>query len=151
LPYKLTTGDNLSARSEPWSPSERKRQAATRSTLYYSPETGINDLQLPSRQNSTFDFSNVKTQPVVVVYNPCTSSFITLNANAQQQALGELVVSHFGPSLLCLVSNFVVAENAYPMPKTPSTENARASALLAFSKSFKKIKRAKTMVSIFAN
>jgi hypothetical protein len=33
------------------------------------------------------------------------------------------------------------------MPRTPSADNTRANALLAFSKSFKKIKRAKTLAA----
>lgn len=33
------------------------------------------------------------------------------------------------------------------MPRTPSADNTRANALLAFSKSFKKIKRARTMAA----
>lgn len=100
LPYKL--GDNLSAKSEPWSPNERKRQAAARSTVYYSPETGPNDLQIPkfpSRQSSNFDFNNVKTQPVVVVYNPYTSTFKTVSANAEQPVgLGQLLAIPFSVS-----------------------------------------------------
>lgn len=35
----------------------------------------------------------------------------------------------------------------HSMPRTPSADNTRANALLAFSKSFKKIKRAKTMAA----
>lgn len=103
LPYKLA-GDNISTKTEPWSPSERKRQSACRSTVYYSPDTG-EDLpkRSPSRPSSNFDFVNVRTQPVVVVYNPSINAFVALDA--QQSFPGQCCHSYITTTLYSILES----------------------------------------------
>lgn len=93
LPYKLGAGENASTRGDNWSPNEKKRQQqATRSTVYYSPETGAplqnGQYLCPSRTGSGFDFSHVKTQQVTIIYEPKTGAF---SAVAQQPFDSELL------------------------------------------------------------
>uniref|UniRef100_A0A1I7SC34 Phorbol-ester/DAG-type domain-containing protein n=1 Tax=Bursaphelenchus xylophilus TaxID=6326 RepID=A0A1I7SC34_BURXY len=92
------------------------RMISDERTTSYSPQS----LPEPLPKRHYYDVRDVKAHPVVVIYNPHTGGFQTIDA----------------PS-----------EPSSPIIRIPSAENQRANALLAFSKSFKKIKRAKTMTN----
>lgn len=112
------------------------------------PTTSIYSAMSPSTSTNFQTINESKTRPIILIYEIHRNGFRIANLESSLSTeLNEEVMPEKSPRVKPLLTKFSAGDEPPIRRKRLERQQDRASALLAFSKSFKKIKRARTVCS----